>query len=104
MAYRCRCDYQSGCKFQGSYGPYCRALAERICIEESFHLKYGHDNVVFSCNRNTRTETDGTGSIKQVVASIMHFFGHSDKISVHTETLMRWKVKMASNDYETEIS
>lgn len=28
----------------------------------------------------------------------MHFFGPSDKISVHTETLMRWKVKMASND------
>ena len=24
--------------------------------------------------------------------------GPSDKISVHTETLMRWKVKMASND------
>ncbi|MCX6188704.1 MAG: 1,2-phenylacetyl-CoA epoxidase subunit A, partial [Bacteroidetes bacterium] len=31
---------------KGSYGPYCRAL-ERICIEESFHLKYGHDNVVY---------------------------------------------------------
>ncbi|MEL6732502.1 MAG: Phenylacetic acid catabolic protein, partial [Bacteroidota bacterium] len=30
---------------KGSYGPYCRAL-ERICYEESFHLKYGHDNVV----------------------------------------------------------
>jgi ring-1,2-phenylacetyl-CoA epoxidase subunit PaaA len=29
---------------------------------------------------------------------IMHFFGPSDKISVHTETLMKWKVKMASND------
>jgi ring-1,2-phenylacetyl-CoA epoxidase subunit PaaA len=28
----------------------------------------------------------------------MHFFGPSDKISVHTEQLMRWKVKMATND------
>jgi ring-1,2-phenylacetyl-CoA epoxidase subunit PaaA len=29
---------------------------------------------------------------------MMHFFGPSDKISAHTETLMKWKVKMASND------
>ncbi len=31
---------------KGSYGPYCRAL-ERICYEESFHLKQGHDNSVY---------------------------------------------------------
>jgi ring-1,2-phenylacetyl-CoA epoxidase subunit PaaA len=30
---------------------------------------------------------------------IMTFFGPSDKMSVHTEILMRWKVKMASNDH-----
>ncbi len=29
---------------------------------------------------------------------MMHFFGPSDKISVHTEILMKWKVKMGSND------
>jgi ring-1,2-phenylacetyl-CoA epoxidase subunit PaaA len=29
---------------------------------------------------------------------IMHFFGPPDKASVHGEILMRWKVKMASND------
>jgi len=28
----------------------------------------------------------------------MHFFGPPDKISVHTEVLMKWKVKMATND------
>jgi ring-1,2-phenylacetyl-CoA epoxidase subunit PaaA len=28
----------------------------------------------------------------------MTFFGPSDNMSVHTEILMRWKVKMASND------
>lgn len=32
---------------KGSYGPYGRAL-ERICWEESFHLKYGYDSVVTS--------------------------------------------------------
>src|SRR5574339_599703 len=31
---------------KGSYGPYCRAL-DRICAEESFHLKYGHHCVIY---------------------------------------------------------
>ena len=31
-------------------------------------------------------------------APMMHFFGPSDKISVHSEILMKWKVKMATND------
>ncbi len=29
---------------------------------------------------------------------MMHFFGPPDKISVHTEILTKWKVKMATND------
>lgn len=82
---------------KGSYGPYCRAL-ERICFEESFHLKYGHDNVV--------TLATGTPVQRQMVQEalerwwppIMHFFGPPDKMSVHTEHLVRWKVKMATND------
>ncbi|MCX6187351.1 MAG: 1,2-phenylacetyl-CoA epoxidase subunit A [Bacteroidetes bacterium] len=82
---------------KGSYGPYGRAL-ERICVEESFHLKYGHHNVV--------TLATGTPFQRQMVQEaltrwwppIMHFFGPSDKISNHTTILMRWKVKMASND------
>ncbi len=82
---------------KGSYGPYVRAL-ERICYEESFHLKYGHDNVV--------TLATGTPVQRQMVQEalirwwepIMHFFGPPDKMSVHSEKLMKWKVKLASND------
>lgn len=82
---------------KGSYGPYCRAL-DRICAEESFHLKYGHDNVVYLAT--------GTAIQRQMVQEalhrwwppLMHFFGPADKMSVHTEKLMKWKVKMASND------
>ncbi|MCK9481588.1 MAG: 1,2-phenylacetyl-CoA epoxidase subunit A [Bacteroidia bacterium] len=82
---------------KGSYGPYCRAL-ERICVEESFHLKYGHDNVVFLAT-GTKTQRDMVqDALTRWWTPIMHFFGPSDKISVHTETLMKWKVKMASND------
>jgi ring-1,2-phenylacetyl-CoA epoxidase subunit PaaA len=29
---------------------------------------------------------------------MLHFFGPPDKLSVHTEILMKWKVKMATND------
>ncbi len=82
---------------KGSYGPYSRAL-ERICQEESFHLRYGYDSVV--------TLVSGTKTQREMVQDalnrwwrpIMHFFGPPDKASAHTEILMRWKVKMASND------
>jgi len=82
---------------KGSYGPYSRAL-ERICTEESFHLKYGYDNVV--------TLATGTPTQKKMVQEalnrwwkpIMHFFGPPDTVSQHTAILMRWKVKIASND------
>lgn len=82
---------------KGSYGPYCRAL-DRICAEESFHLKYGHDNVV--------TLATGTPTQRKMVQEalnrwwkpIMHFHGPPDSVSVHTEKLVRWKVKMATND------
>lgn len=82
---------------KGSYGPYCRAL-ERICTEESFHLKYGHDAVVFLATGTATQRAMVQDALTRWWKPIMHFFGPSDKISSHTEILMRWKVKMASND------
>jgi len=82
---------------KGSYGPYCRAL-DRICSEESFHLKYGHDNVVFLATGTEEQRAMVQAALNRWWTPIMHFFGPPDKISVHTETLMKWKVKMASND------
>jgi ring-1,2-phenylacetyl-CoA epoxidase subunit PaaA len=82
---------------KGSYGPYCRAL-ERICAEESFHLRYGYDNVVTLA---TGTETQRQSlqeALNRWWAPIMHFHGPPDKASVHSEKLMKWKVKLASND------
>lgn len=82
---------------KGSYGPYCRAL-ERICTEESFHLKYGHDNVVFLATGTPTQRAMVQDALNRWWKPIMHFFGPSDKISVHNEIMMRWKLKMASND------
>ncbi len=82
---------------KGSYGPYCRAL-ERICFEEAFHLKQGHDAFV-ALATGTKFQRDMLqDALNRWWQPIMHFHGPSDKLSVHTERLMRWKVKMASND------
>lgn len=82
---------------KGSYGPYCRAL-ERICYEESFHLKYGHDNVVHLATGTPKQREMVQDALTRWWPAIMHFFGPPDKVSVHTEVLMKWKVKMMSND------
>lgn len=82
---------------KGSYGPYCRAL-ERICSEESFHLKYGHDNVVYLATGTTQQRDMVQDALNRWWTPIMHFHGPPDKVSQHTEILMKWKVKMATND------
>ena len=82
---------------KGSYAPYCRAL-ERICQEESFHLKYGYDNVVTLATGTPTQRKMLQEALNRWWRPIMHFFGPPDKASVHTEKLTKWKVKMATND------
>lgn len=82
---------------RGSYAPYCRAL-ERICQEEAFHLKYGYDNVVFLATGTPVQREMVQEALNRWWRPIMHFFGPPDKMSEHTEKLVRWKVKMATND------
>ncbi|MCB9230261.1 MAG: 1,2-phenylacetyl-CoA epoxidase subunit A [Bacteroidia bacterium] len=82
---------------KGSYGPYCRAL-ERICYEESFHLKYGHDSVVHLATGTKEQRAMVQEALNRWYQPILHFHGPPDKVSAHTEKLMKWKVKMATND------
>jgi ring-1,2-phenylacetyl-CoA epoxidase subunit PaaA len=82
---------------KGSYGPYCRAL-ERICIEESFHLKYGHHAVIHLATGSKIQRQMVQEALNRWWPPMMHFFGPPDRISVHTEVLVKWKVKMATND------
>lgn len=82
---------------KGSYGPYCRAL-ERICYEESFHLKQGHDNFVYLATGSKVMRDMLQESLNRWYRPLLHFFGPPDKDSVHGQRLMKWKVKMASND------
>lgn len=82
---------------KGSYGPYVRAL-ERICYEESFHLKQGHDAFVDLATGTKTQRTMLQEALNRWWKPLMHFHGPSDKDSVHSDLLMKWKVKMASND------
>jgi len=82
---------------RGSYAPYSRAL-ERICQEESFHLRYGYDAVVTLATGSAVQRKMVQEALTRWWRPIVHFFGPPDKVSVHTEKLMKWKVKMASND------
>ncbi len=82
---------------KGSYGPYCRAL-ERICYEESFHLKQGHDNFVYLATGTKMQRDMLQEALNRWYRPLLHFFGPSDRDSQHSEKLMKWKVKLASND------
>lgn len=82
---------------KGSYGPYCRAL-ERICYEESFHLKQGHDNSVFLATGTQQQKDMVQDALNRWWKPVIHFFGPPNSQSVHSEKLIKWKVKMMSND------
>ena len=82
---------------KGSYGPYGRAL-KRICYEESFHLKQGHDNFV-TLATGTKTQREMLQeALNRWWRPLLHFFGPPDRDSVHSGKLITWKVKLASND------
>jgi ring-1,2-phenylacetyl-CoA epoxidase subunit PaaA len=71
---------------------------ERICQEESFHLKYGYENAVTLATGTKKQRQMLQEALNRWWTPVMHFFGPPDKVSVHTEKLMKWKVKLASND------
>lgn len=82
---------------KGSYGPYCRAL-ERICYEESFHLKQGHDNSVYLATGTEVQREMVQDALNRWWRPVIHFFGPPDSQSVHSEKLIKWKIKMMTND------
>jgi ring-1,2-phenylacetyl-CoA epoxidase subunit PaaA len=82
---------------KSSYGPYSRAMI-RICKEENFHKKQGYEIVA--------TLAKGTPEQKKMVQEAVNrwweptlmMFGPPDKDSPNSAELMRWKVKLKSND------
>ena len=83
---------------RGSYGPYSRAMI-RICKEESFHSKQGLEMVA-------QYAMEGTDKQKQMVQESLNrfwwptlmMFGPHDSESTNSDELMKWNVKLKSND------
>ncbi len=82
---------------RGSYGPYSRAMV-RICKEESFHNRQGYEIMTVLSN--------GTAEQKQLAQDALNrwwwpsimMLGPSEGQSPNSEQLMKWKVKLESND------
>jgi ring-1,2-phenylacetyl-CoA epoxidase subunit PaaA len=86
---------------EGSYGPYARAL-KRICYEEAFHLTHGYDMCITLANGTKLQREMLQDALNRWWKPIMMFHGPSDRESKHTGTLMKWRVKLKSNDEQRQ--
>jgi ring-1,2-phenylacetyl-CoA epoxidase subunit PaaA len=86
---------------EGSYGPYARAL-KRICYEEAFHMKHGYEMCVVLAQGTPKQKEMLQEALNRWWAPIMMFHGPADKVSKHTEMLVRWRVKLKTNDEQRQ--
>ncbi len=86
---------------EGSYGPYARAL-KRICYEEAFHLTHGYDMCITLATGSKIQRDMLQNALDRWWKPIMMFHGPSDKVSTHTEILMRWRIKLKTNDQQRQ--
>jgi ring-1,2-phenylacetyl-CoA epoxidase subunit PaaA len=86
---------------EGSYGPYARAL-KRICYEEAFHMKHGYEMCVVLAGGTPRQRDMLQDALNRWWAPIMMFHGPSDRESKHTALLVRWAVKLKTNDEQRQ--
>lgn len=82
---------------QTSYGPYARAM-KRICYEESFHIKQGYDAVATLARGTPEQRAMAEDAIHRWWYPTLMMSGPPDKISVHTDQAMRWKIKTKTNE------
>jgi len=80
-----------------SYGPYARANL-RICKEESFHKKQGYEIIATLASGTPEQKAMAQDAVNRWWWPSLMMFGPSDKDSPNSAELMRWKVKLKSND------
>jgi len=83
---------------RGSYGPYSRAMV-RICKEESFHNRQGFEILLTLAKGSPAQKAMAQDALNRWWWPSLMMLGPTDKDSVNTEVLMRWKVKLESNDH-----
>ncbi len=80
-----------------SYGPYSRAML-RICREENFHKKQGYEIVATLCAGTPAQKAMAQNALDRFWWPALMMFGPSDTNSPNSGELLRWKVKLKSND------
>lgn len=80
-----------------SYAPYARVL-KRVCYEEDFHIRLGIDVYKALAEGTPGQRAMLQDAIDRWWQPIMHFFGPRDQASPHLETMMRWRIKVKTND------
>lgn len=82
---------------KSSYGPYSRAMV-RICKEENFHKKQGYEIIATLANGTPEQKKMAQDSVNRWWGPTLMMFGPPDKDSPNSAELMKWKVKLKSND------
>lgn len=80
-----------------SYGPYARAML-RICKEENFHNKQGYEIMWTLAHGTPEQKEMAQDALNRFWWPSLMMFGPSDKDSPNSGDLMRWKIKLHSND------
>src|SRR6201987_3317327 len=80
-----------------SYGPYARAMI-RVCKEESFHQRQGFE-IMLTLSRGTEDQKAmAQSALDRWWWPVLMMFGPPDKVSQHSDTSTKWKIKRFSND------
>ncbi len=80
-----------------SYGPYSRALL-RICKEENFHKKQGMELIATLIASGEKGKAMVQESLNRFWWSTLMMFGPHDSNSPNSADMMKWKIKLKSND------
>lgn len=80
-----------------SYGPYARANL-RICKEESFHKKQGYEIISVLAAGTPKQKEMAQDAVNRWWFPTLMMFGPPDKDSPNSTELMKWRVKLKSND------
>jgi len=81
-----------------SYGPYSRAML-RICKEENFHNKQGYQLLAYLMRGTKEQQEMAQDAMNRWWWPALMMLGPSDTNSPNSQELMRWKVKLYSNDH-----
>ena len=80
-----------------SYGPYSRTMI-RICKEELFHERQGFELVAVLAAGTPAQREMAQSAVDRWWWPVLMMFGPPDDASPHSEQLLRWRVKVKSND------